>query len=242
MPALGQATEILIGGSSAGGVGATINVNALLALLPQLPAGKILFANDAGFALDIGQYVPSQPAPYAYSGHPNAFEMALPMRLAFWNGSGDTVCLETATTPDEVTACYDTAYVLDNGYIALPSFVAESQLDSAQTNDQICPEGSPQTCKISHNPKSKEGIYETYFATQMATALTASGTPAAFSFYSPDYIEHIILNSTKAFTLSTSFPDGPHTAQQVFDSWLMDPTGPRITLLGNGPGVTPQAK
>ncbi len=237
-PGLSQASEILIGGSSAGGVGATVNVNALLGLLPKLPAGKILFANDAGFALDVGQYEASYTKPpYAYTGHPNFFEMTLPAWLAFWNGSGDPACL--AQQPAQTTNCYDTAYVLDNGYIALPSFVAESQLDQAQLHDEICPEGSAPSCKLSTNPKSKVGIYETYFATQMAQALTASGTPATFSFYAPDDLEHVILENNTAFTLSTAFPDGVHTAQKVFDGWLANPTGARITLLGNGPGVAP---
>jgi hypothetical protein len=56
-----HAKLIVLGGTSAGGAGITLDANDILPILPNAPS--ILLVNDAGFALDIGQYDPTAPAP-----------------------------------------------------------------------------------------------------------------------------------------------------------------------------------
>ena len=236
-PSVWSATTIVIGGSSAGGVGATDNVNAMLPLLPTLPPGHMLFVDDAGFTLDVGQYeATGYPAPYDYPYHPNAYENDFQAWLSFWNGSGDVSCL--FSDPSGGVACYDTASVLDGGYVRLPSFVAESLLDTAQQTDQVCPEYAPKSCKLSPAPSSMEGVYETWFGTRMASAVQAKGTSAAFTAYSPDVPEHVILADDFAFVYPSAFGSVQGTAQAAFDAWYASPLSPRTVMIGTGPGVS----
>ena len=90
LPAIDFASQVILGGTSAGGVGVTLTANDLLPLLPH--GVPVLLINDAGFALHIGEFRISAPAPYVFEGHPNAFETQVAARLSYWHGRGDKVC------------------------------------------------------------------------------------------------------------------------------------------------------
>ena len=229
------AQQILLGGTSAGGEGITVTANDILPVLPAA-AKDVRFVNDAGFALNIGQYDSTAPSPFIYQGKPDAFTSHFEAALSLWQGRGDAKCDATAHTTLQHVNCYNSSLVLQHGYIALPSFVAESQIDTAQLTDQLCPllYGN---CNVPHDPNSMQGIYATAFGMHMAAQLKGAGTPAAYSVFSPDAYMHVILSNSAVYTTPYAFPGGPLLARDVFDDWLAHPTGPRIVDLGSGPGV-----
>ncbi len=225
------ATQIVLGGSSSGGIGIAVTANDLLPILP--PAPDIRLVEDAGFAMDIGQYDPAAPAPYVYPGRPDAFDALFEAGMALWNGSGDKVCAAAAQTPEEQVACYSSA-IFQKGYIPLPSFVAESQLDGRQLSDELCPQANG-NCALPQDPQSMQGQYATAFAQSMAAALTG-GSGAAYAVFSPNAYLHVMM-SNAAFSRPFSFPEGQLAPRDVLDAWLQGDGGPRVIELGDGPGV-----
>jgi hypothetical protein len=233
-PSFAFAAFIVFGGTSAGGEGATLVANDVLPLLP--PAPTILLANDAGFANDIGQFDASAPSPYIYAGEPNAFFTNFQNAINLWHGRGDAKCAATAGTLQQQINCYNSALVLQQGYITLPSFVAESQIDSAQVSDEICP-SLYGDCAVPHNPASQQGVYTTAFGQAMASQLTGAGTKAAYWVTSPDAYMHVILQDDAQFIAAYTTATGSVTPRDQWDAWLNDPRGPRTLSLGTGPGV-----
>jgi hypothetical protein len=230
-----QAGTVLLGGSSAGGVGATVNANDVLPVLPA--TAHMLLANDAGFTIDIGQFDATEAAPYIYPGHPNAFENNYEQGISLWHGRGDVNCAAHASTLLGQAACYNTSLLLQQGYIAVPSFVAESQIDKIQLADEICPTRYG-TCQLPSSPLTATGQYALAFQNQMGSALIGEGTPAAYSVTSPDAYLHEILGSQYDFVSEyTVAGGGSISPRDVFDTWLADPGGTRATSLATGPGI-----
>ena len=235
VPAFSAATQVILGGDSAGGVGITLTANDLL---PLLPSGvPVLLINDAGFALNIGQFDSSAPAPYVFAGHPNAFETQIAARLAFWHARGDKLCDAAATTSAQHANCYDTSYVLKNGYIQVPTFVAESLIDTAQVRLELCPNLYGK-CIEPSNPGTQAGQYATAFGAHMAANLQAADTAATYANFSPDQYVHVILSDNSAFTQPFQFTAGGLSARDALDAWLTHPAAAaRATYIGNAPGV-----
>ncbi len=231
---LAGAGRIVLGGTSAGGVGMTDDVNDILPILPV--AATKLLVNDAGFTLDIGQYDASLPSPYVYPSAPNAFDTTTSQSLTLWQGRGDAPCAASAITTQQQVNCYNSAYVLQNAFITVPSFVAESQIDTAQVSLEICPLEFG-LCSVPASPTTKQGIYATEFGVSMAAALTGAGTQAAYSVASPDAYMHAILVDPEEFLEPFSIPGGVTTPELVFHNWFVAPAGKRNVQLGNGPGV-----
>ena len=231
---LGAATQILLGGSSAGGVGIVSDANDLLPLLPR--TADIRLANDAGFVIDIGQYDLSLPAPYVSPAQPNTFDLFFAAGIGLWHGRGDAKCDAAALTRLQHIDCYDTANVMQKGLIALPSFVAESRLDVAQLDHQLC-SGEAGGCVLPHDPGAPAGIYATAFSLHMAKSLKGAGAGARYAVYAPDAYLHVILSDDAAFNAANSFGSGSLAARDVFDSWLIRPAARRIVHVGTAPGV-----
>jgi hypothetical protein len=229
-----DAKEIILGGDSSGGIGVTEVANDLLPLLPT-QATKLL-VNDAGFSLDIGEFDQAVGAPYVYEGHPNAFESDVYARLLYWNARGDAVCSANATTVVQRVNCYNSSYILQHGFIKVPSFVAQSQIDPAQVTQELCP-AEFGVCPVSHVATTPQGMYATAFGVQMAAAVLGTGTAAPYTGYSPDVYIHVLLNKNPEFNTPHQFPQGAITPSQALDAWLANPTAPRTTYIATGPGV-----
>ena len=233
-PSLASATQIILGGDSSGGIGVVLTFNDIVPLLPA-GASKLL-TSDAGFTLDIGQFDKTLPAPYIYQGHPNLFETDIQTRLSYWNARGDAVCDAKAVSRQQHADCDDTSYVLQHGFITVPTFVSISLLDEAQVTDQLCP-SLYGFCPTPSNPSSQPGIYAAAFAQRMAVRVQGTGTQAIYTAYSPDQYLHVITNLDSTFPTPYQFPSGNIAPRDAFDAWLANPTGPRQIYLGNGPGV-----
>jgi hypothetical protein len=224
----------VLGGESAGGIGITITANDILPTLP--PAPQILLVNDAGFTLDLGQFDASVPPPYIDPAQPDAFTLSLETGLALWHGRGDVNCAAVAATPQQQVNCINTALLLQTGAIKLPTFVAESQLDTAQIPDELCP-AQYGRCSVSSNPASPQGQYATAFGAAMVQNLTGANTAAAYSVTSPDKYMHVILSDAREFVAPYATPTGNTSARLQWTKWIAHPTGPRILSFADGPGV-----
>lgn len=228
------AKQILLGGDSAGGLGITVTTNDIAPLLP--PAHDVRLVNDAGFALDIGQFSSKAPVPYIYHGYPNAFDTIFIDGMKLWQGRGDKPCDASAHTTQQHINCYNSSYVLQNKYIAQPAFVAESQLDMAQLTDQLCPQDYGQ-CGVPHSRSTPQGVYAVAFGNAMAATLTGGGTGASYAVFSPDKYMHVILADKTEFNSKFQFGNVRLSPQHVLDTWLTDPHGNRIVDIGTGPGL-----
>ena len=229
-----NASLIVLGGSSAGGIGITVDANDILPILP--PAHTVLLANDAGFTIDVGQFDITQPPPYMATDTPTAFDVDYTNALSLWHGRGDAKCAAAAATTQQSVACYSTALVLQNNDITVPVFVAESQIDEAQIVRQLCPTIFGQ-CPVPTNPAWAPGQYATAFGVKMAAALIGSGTAAQYGVASPDVYEHEILDNPETFVDAFAIPGGTTTVRDVWNAWFANVTGPRVVVIGNAPGV-----
>ena len=127
---LASATEVLVGGCSAGGLTVYLNIDAIAA---ALPLAKVRGVADAGYFLDAA----------LYTGQP--FRTPLfQWGFAAWNSSGSLspACL-AAQLPGEQWRCIFAQYAAP--YIATPLFALNSAFDSCQLNG--CELGLPTVSK-----------------------------------------------------------------------------------------------
>ncbi len=213
-----SATEVLLTGDSAGGVGIVLDANDLVPLAP--PAARTFVAEDAGFTLDIGAFDPHSPKTgYVSGAQPTPGEIILSQGHAFWGGRGDLPCTTAATTAAERMLCYNTAYVISALYVAPPVFATEALDDLAQLRDDGLPPGRPA-------PGSPEAVYAAAFAQAMTTALEAAGPEN--SVYAPYAFIHQMFTGKgdvlEAFDTLHSFAQNDSvTPQQAVGRWYLDP-------------------
>ena len=237
LPELGtgfhRASHIVLGGSSAGGLGVMVTANDILPVLPK-SAASVRVVNDAGFAIEIGQFDESIAAPYVFKGQPTAFTELFEAGMALWHGRGDAKCDAAAVTPQAHAACYS-ALVLNAGYIGVPSFVAESQLDTAQLSDELCP-AADGNCGLPHGSRSMQGQYAAAFSKAMVHSMRGQGATVAYGVYAPDAYMHTMLADAAQFTTKRDFANGKLSPQAVLNLWLKG-AGSRVMEVGISPGL-----
>jgi hypothetical protein len=153
-PTLATATEVLVAGSSTGGLGVHNNLDRIAA---RLPATKVKGLVD-------GAWIPPGTIPFDFGTF--ATRPDQPAGLAYWGARPDDSCV--AANPQRPAACLSQAFALP--YIATPIFVYADQRDVnilAQLG-------------IARSPTSAdEGDYVLGFAAAVRESLRASA-PAFF--------------------------------------------------------------
>jgi hypothetical protein len=237
LPQFANAQRIILGGDSSGAVGVVEDANDVI---PLLPAGaQKLLISDAGFTNDFPAYDASNPPTFEDPSVPDFFETDIATeRFPYWNSHGDSVCDAQATTTLQHVNCYNTAYLLQNGYITIPTFVANSLLDTSQVTQELCPTIYGY-CPFTTNPNTSSGVWETEFGANLKTVTIGAGTSANYSSFAPDFFMHVILNDEAAFVTPLQFPQGMIEPVTVLDQWLANPLAPPFTYIGSGPGVSP---
>ena len=215
---LSAATNIMLTGQSAGGVGVFLNVNSVAKLIPA--DARFLAFSDAGFG-NVADTFNSNGTPPNYTT-PNsvAAELAqFSQALLLWNGTGDPVC-SAATPPDPSSqvACFDTDTLLaSGGTITLPMLVSISEKDT----DQLSANGISSADIQSGNFTTPESGYIAYFATTMRTNLNSSNPNVAL--FSPDSLVHVEATDDTLYHTPVAFPNGTITLQQAIGSWYKAP-------------------
>lgn len=231
---LDQATQVVLGGSSAGANGITYVANDLLPLLPA--QAQVLLVQDAGFTVDVGRYNAKLPPPYEAQSGTTPNDMELGKGRGLWHGHGDTTCDSKATTTSEHLACYDTSVLLQQGYITLPTFVAETQLDTPEVQFQLCP-GRNGSCPVPVHTNSPEGVYTAHYASQAANLLSMNGAARLpYTAYSPDIYVHTMLNLDGPFATQLLQPQNL-SPRDSFNAWYANPQAAGSATLGTQPGI-----
>jgi len=232
-----QANAVFLGGDSAGGEGVSITVNDLLPLLNGVPTVGLI--NDAGFALNIGQYSSQVATPHATLARPDAFDLKVAAGMALWHGRGDAHCSASATTLQARIDCYNSARLLHLGDITVPSFVAESQIDTAQLTQELCPATGGKDCGIPTCSGTARGAYAVAFGKSMAAELATPKTVNAYSVFSPNAYMHVMLADPLQYRTAFTFPGGVVlTPAEALNAWLANLQG-RAIHRGKNPGVPP---
>jgi hypothetical protein len=210
---LNNATEVMLTGQSAGGLGVYVNTNNVAKLLAS--TARFVSYSDAAFLNEVNVFNPAVASPYDDPSQPSAEESMKGAGIVLWNGTGDPVCNASATTSLAQLECYNSQQLLGaGGTIQLPMLVSEAQQDQAQ----LVSNGIP---AYSGNLTSQEQTYLQYFAGQMRTGLAT--TNSNVSIFSPDVLAHVEATDPTLFVQPQTFPSGQLTLQQVVSAWYKTP-------------------
>ena len=207
------ATQILLTGDSAGGVGILLNANDLLPQLP--PSARTVIAADAGYTLSIGAFDLNAPQTlYVAPARPTPGQIVLAAGHQFWRGRGDALCAAAAKTEGEQDQCDNTSFIMSAGYINSPIEIVQALEDKVQLEIDGLSWHRPK-------PGTPEAIYAAAFAAGMTASMSVAA--AYTSIYAPYAWLHEFLTGN-AFNDPHAFPrNGALTAQQAVHRWYLDP-------------------
>lgn len=144
-PEFANATDMLWTGTSAGAIGAVLTFNDVLPLVP--PSVRVVGSADGGFAnAAYPAYTPLGAAPgYLSTAVPTKLLATNQKQNTLWRGRGDAACTANVAQADRVR-CYDTSYVIGNGYITQPF----NMVNATGDQQHLLREGVP-TCNLNRN-------------------------------------------------------------------------------------------
>lgn len=201
---LGSATEVLLSGSSAGGLGVANQADDLRALLPA--SLRVLALQDAGFGLFYPPYDPQTQREAAERPFPQ--ELAFAAGAAAWGGRGDQTCEARVTDDGARATCRIPSETFPAGDIATPMFIRQSQLDAVQTKRLIDPLDTSEPARA----------YRERFGAAMRETL--AGLAPRFSVFSTHDSRHGVMSTTEGWTALTV--DGVALRDAV-GAWYRDP-------------------
>jgi hypothetical protein len=216
---LASATEVMLTGQSAGGVGTFANANPVAKLVPA--SARYVAYSDAAFGNDVDNFLATgSPPNYTDTNStPNQVAKRVPA-LPLWNGTGDPVCAAaSASDIDSQIACYSGQTLLApiTGTIVFPMLVSTSEKDT----NQLGTAGVPNSALTSGNLTTAESGYIAYFASSLRSNI-ASTNPNV-SIFSPDVFIHVEATDPTFFNNSITFPGGNTSLQQEVGSWYKAP-------------------
>lgn len=215
---LGTASEFMLTGQSAGGVGVFANANPVAKMVPA--GARYVAYSDAGFANNVSNFL-ATGAPPNYTD-PSGASTLMAKHAAgqtLWSGSGDPVC-SAATAPDPLLQvnCYSGQTLLaPGGTIALPMLVSEAEKDL----NQLGTAGIATAALTSGNFTTAQAGYVNYFAASMRTGLAV--TNSNVSLFAPDVLVHVEATDPAIYNTSATFPTGSISLQQQVGQWYKAP-------------------
>lgn len=216
---LSNASELMMTGQSAGGVGVFATVNDVVKLLPS--SVRFVASADAGFGSPAQDYdANSTSAPYTATGTP-AMQAELAEGATLWGGHGDSACASAAGASAQAS-CYEGSTLLaPGGTITLPMLVLEAQQDAVQLGVA----GVSQPDINSGIFTAQESSYLQYFTQEMRSAL--NGTNSFVSLFSPDLLMHMETDTAGDFDTMYAFSGGSMSPQQAVKTWYENPCAPQ---------------
>jgi hypothetical protein len=200
---LQAAEEVLLVGSSAGGIGVFNHADDVRA---ALPSARVVALSDAGFMIDYPSYDPVTKM--ESTAVPTEVRQYLGAALAVWGGRGDKSCEDAATDADAHILCRSPADLLLGGHVTTPLFVRQSQLDLVQLKRLIAPSEMDTAAKA----------YRERFAGQMRKLLGQLGP--SYAVFSPHDNKHGVVADDAAW--SAAGLDGTSLPAAV-GAWYRDP-------------------
>jgi hypothetical protein len=216
---LSHASELLLTGQSAGGVGVFATVNDVASLLPR--SVRFVASSDAGFGSPAQDYSgDGSAAPYRATGIPAA-QAELAEGVTLWGGHGDSACASAFGGSAQVNCYEGSMLVAPSGTVKLPMLVLEAQQDGVQLGAA----GVPQAAINSGNFTAPESSYVQYFAQEMRLGL--NGTNSEVSFFAPDALLHTQTDAAGLFNTAYAFSSGSVSPRQAVKTWYENPCAPQ---------------
>jgi hypothetical protein len=181
---LTEASDVLLLGSSAGGVGVFNNADDVR---DALPAGvRFAALTDAGFILDYPAYDPATGMESTATPSPREAELAA--AVALWGGRGDASCEAAAADDASRALCRSPTNLALHGHITAPLLIRQSQLDPIQLKQLIDPSQKDTAAKA----------FRQRFAAAMRATLAQ--TPAQVWVFSTTDAHHGVVNDDTTWT------------------------------------------
>lgn len=204
---LGSATEVLLNGGSAGGMGVASTADDVRARLPA--SIRMVSMQDAGFGLFYPPYNPVTRR--EATERPFAQELEFAAAAASWGGRGDLTCHLLADDDLERGFCRIPSVTFSSGQVTTPMFVRQSQLDPVQLNRLIDPADQTAPARA----------YRQRFAAEMRRVHAA--LPSHFGAFSTNDAEHGMAGSTEGWTTRAV---GGVILRDAFGAWYRNPCAP----------------
>lgn len=193
---LGAAEEVLLTGSSAGGIGVVNNADDIRLALPA--ATRYVALMDAGFFFDYPAF--DYTTKLESTAMPTQRQAQLAEAVAAWGGRGDASCDAAASNSAARALCRSVYDVLLAGHVKTPLFIRQSIYDMVQLN-MLGEVGKPKVIDMSTATALR--AYRTRFGQAMVQKFTNLKTVATLSIFATNDNEHGVINSNAEWRVST---------------------------------------
>lgn len=200
---LGDAEDVLLSGSSAGGIGVVHRADDLAA---SVPAARVVALVDAGFFIDYPSFDPVTDM--ESTAFPTERATELMEGVTHWGGGGDADCEALAVDIVSQTYCRSVFDAMHNGHVRTRLFLRQSELDGVQLKLL----GLART-----NMTTAANAYRMRFVTRMLEKLDM--LPDVAAFVSRD-AQHGIINDDAAWQAGNV---GTAMLPATFGAWYRDP-------------------
>lgn len=201
---LGAADEVLLTGSSAGGMGVANNADDLRGALPARI--RVVASPDAGYGLFYPPYDAATGLESTMT--PSQLELDFIAGSRAWGGRGDRDCDLAALDDTSHARCRVPDQTFQAGQVTTRVFVRQSQQDSVQIKQHGAGPGSPGPVQA----------YRDRFAARMRNQLAALSD--RFSVFSTNDSLHVVMDTTAAWT---TMAVGGVVLRDAFGAWYRDP-------------------
>jgi len=221
------ATEVLLTGSSSGGVGVFLNANNLVSLFPS-STRYVSMADGGFFTSSIAAFdSASTVSPYLNPTPPTQFQYELQSSFLIWKSSGDKNCDAQAKNVNTLQVlCRDPSNVMSGGYVQIPTYIAQSNYDTWQLNTVNGVPSCVTNSDCAHQTQANldGAVYVSYFASTLENAMLAT-QPASPTAGVIDQTPTHLLTSDNAFTSPLTLQSNGQstTIANLFGLWYRDP-------------------
>jgi hypothetical protein len=210
---LNGAAELMLVGSSAGGVGVFNNLGWVSQNIPA--SIRFVAANDAGFINEVAGYDVNQPDGVSLAaGTP--YDLVNPIQVAAWGATGDMFCEMKAVTAQDHINCGlgPKLAAATTGELRVPLFVRQSLADGVQLKQEgLDLQSNP--------PKQQNQGYQMFFGQKMRDAL--NGANNFVSAFAAAQNIHGQMDNTDYYKKQYTFGAETLTIQQALGIWYQDP-------------------
>lgn len=200
-----KADEVLLTGTSAGGVGVASNADDVATLVPA--GARYVAAMDAGYILVYPPYDKATGLESTQSPSPQELQFAA--ATVAWGGRGDLDCENAATDDASRARCRVPSLTVGTPAIRTPMFVCQAEQDHVQLQRLNADPKPPRPATV----EAYRGRFAAAMKAQLATVATAT-------VFAPNNTVHGDLPSTVPWT--TLAIDGA-ILRDAFEAWYRDP-------------------
>ena len=214
---LNNASELLLAGSSAGGIGVFGNLGWVSQNIPA--SVRFVAMNDAGFPNEVAGYDVNE-ADGVSKAPGTPYDTLNPLQQALWNETGDYFCEKKAVTQQDHIQCLIGPVIAakDTGTLRVPMFVRQALADGVQLKQE--------GLDIQSNPpKQQSQGYQAFFAQTMREKL--QGTNNFVSYFAQASNVHGQVDNSDFYLKSYTFGTVPNqvtlTINQALGIWYPNP-------------------